>query len=342
MTMNLARLIPDYDALTLMRIVPQVGFDPDHADSLFLVAEQLGTLNCLRMTGVCLVMLCRNEHESLNAFVPPSVKAMEGIDVATDSTPLLIAGSGKGKTTKYNIEQQLRSHLNWAKDYAGEGTALGAWLDTLEINVPDPSYGGEELAQLTTRIKDFVGQRVREEGSAGPSSDSKFAPLSGKISRRRGLCVLWCGIDKRLNVDTAGLSEKMLREITDFSPQIYSINLASARIGLDRVGFPTKDGLGMVKTLRTSIKQGSEWHSSADWDLQTKMISEIAIVFMNIALHVGRTQVREMLDVCSPCEMTISCLGGQKWPASETSTRRSSVWPFLLCHRSRVRLYPFP
>jgi len=69
-------------------------------------------LNCLRVTSKCLGMLCHNNKKDLNVFVPPSVKSMEGMDVATDSTPILYAG-GKNSRKKINIEKKLRTHLKW-------------------------------------------------------------------------------------------------------------------------------------------------------------------------------------------------------------------------------------
>ena len=60
MTVNLARLAPDTTLETLDHVMTNApragGFEQDHVERLFHMAEQLGTLNVLGVTEVCVAL----------------------------------------------------------------------------------------------------------------------------------------------------------------------------------------------------------------------------------------------------------------------------------------------
>lgn len=96
MTINLARLSPGATIETLdvaNRRTPQTGFCQDQVESLYLMVENMDMLNALGVAERCVTMLCTDDRSVWNDEVPPSVLEMDDIDMVTDSTSIVIAGS---------------------------------------------------------------------------------------------------------------------------------------------------------------------------------------------------------------------------------------------------------
>lgn len=214
MTMNLARLSPDATIETLdlmIRRTPLVGFEEDHVERLFIQAEKMGMLNAVGVPEQCVAMLCTDKRSVWNDTLPPSILDLEEIDLATDSTCIVVAGSGSAKKRKINALEYFTEIWGWQQAPRPNLSQTDAQaVKASEIGMVDEAVGGEWIKDLTTRIIDYRGRRQAAQGASSTAQGSAtkgLKRLERKEKANRGLFALWAGNEDDIQKEEQGIME---------------------------------------------------------------------------------------------------------------------------------------